>query len=458
MIVVNDTRFRGLLRWYPRAWRERNGDAMVDTMLEDAGRQGRGSPTASEGFSAAVYGLGTRMDARIALWCALIALAFAAAAGGVSIWGIEALTISGLSWLVPVVTVAVCPWLVSVGALSLARQRDLVSEPRALATIALSLCAFVLAALTSASWSLGFDAADRGETPTGFASAWPWLCGAAWLVGAAALGLFLDAILAMTRLRPFFRGLLSGVASVLAPVIGLSLISPTVSAIGAVAVAVLALAALPRRASGSQDTRQRGTAQSGASAAGTRGLVVALAVTAAVASAGGLVFAFTGSGWSPGGPDATAVMGQGISIALAAAVPFLAAIGVVATARSRHRPILTWGPLLLVCCSVAAVAGAYLNAPAWQGMAFGLATASVLAGSAIAWWVTPRLRGGTGVRVTMGVLIGVAYAALPGMVVGPTLAFVVPLLAAAFAIWGPRLWLKSHSGGVAPARLVAVPS
>lgn len=457
--MVNHARFRRLLLWYPKAWRERNGVVLLDTMIEDTQRQGRTVPTASEEFSAIVHGLGTRLDARVALWCALCALAFAALAGGVSIWWMEPLTDSGVSWLIPVVTVALCPGLIAVGVVAFARQRGLVFEPRALVTVAFAGCAFALAAVTQASFSLGFDASDRGVAIVGFAAWWPWLFSAAWLVGGAAIAVFLDALLRQTRLNRFLRGgVAAGVAVALAPLIGVSVITPTSSAIGSAGLALLVLAFAPRRVSHSASPIDRGTIRSEAAVAGTRGLVIALSVTAAAGSTGGIVFALTGSQWPPGGPDATAVMGQGISIALAAAVPFLAAIGVVVTARTRYRPLLTWGPLLLVGCSLAAVAGAYLNAPEWEGVALGLAAASLLGGSAIAWWITPRLRGPARVRFAAGVLIGVAYAALLGMFVAPALAFAVPLLAAAFAIWGPRLWLASRRSGVARAQLVAEPS
>lgn len=95
MIVVQEERFRRLLRWYPRAWRDRNGAALLRTMLDDAERQGRAAPSLAERLSAVGYGLGTRLDRRLALGADLAALAVAAAGGAVVVWAIYALAAVG---------------------------------------------------------------------------------------------------------------------------------------------------------------------------------------------------------------------------------------------------------------------------------------------------------------------------------------------------------------------------
>ncbi|CAN5193208.1 hypothetical protein BH09ACT3_BH09ACT3_15610 [soil metagenome] len=422
-------------------------------MLEDAERQGRTAPTTTERLSAIVNGLGTRLDGRLALGCALLALAVAAVAGVAMVWANHPLAAAGLGWILSVLTVAVSPSLIAVGAVALARWHALLSEPRALALVALALPALVLAVLAQLSYGIAFDAADRDVPVAGLATAWPWLFGAACVLGACAVAIFIDALMRRARLHPAASVTLAVLAGVmLAPTIGLSLLTPYASAIGAAGLALLTL--IPERAArpvphstGPEPAPHARTAPADIPQR-TSSVARMLAWIAAIGSTVGIVYALTGSRWSlAGSADATAVMGQGITIALMSAVPLLAAIGVLVAARARTRPAHTWGPLLLVALSVTAVTVAYLNAPAWYGMAPGFGVASALGGAAIAWWLTPRLRGPARTRAAIGVLIGIGYAAFLGMLVAPILAFVIPLLAAAFAIWAPG---RARPGTCAP--------
>ncbi len=453
MIVAQEERFRRLLRWYPRSWRDRNGAVVLASMLDEAERQGRTAPRTAERLSAVVNGLGTRLDGRLALWCALVALAVAAAAGAAMVWANYPLAAAGMGWVLPVLTVAVSPSLVAVGAVAWARQRALLSEPRALVLVALSLPAFVLALLAQLSYGMAFAAANRDVPATGLATAWPWLFGAACVLGAIAAALFIDALLRRARLHPTASVTLAVVAGgMIAPTIGLSLLTPYASAIGAAGLALLTLApsraARPAQRNAAPESAPEARAAAAEVPQRTRSLARALAWIAAGGSAVGIVYALTGSRWSPAGTaDTTAAMGQGITIALVSALPLLAAIGALVAARARRRPAHTWGPLLLVALSVIAVAVAYLNAPAWDGMAPAFGVASALGGAAIAWWLVPRLRGPARTRTAIGVLVGIGYAAFLGMMVAPMLAFALPLLAAAFAIWVPR---RPRPGARAP--------
>lgn len=54
--------YRALLRWYPRSWRQRSGDALVGTMLDVAESEGRSAPTRAERSSAVRHGLTARVD------------------------------------------------------------------------------------------------------------------------------------------------------------------------------------------------------------------------------------------------------------------------------------------------------------------------------------------------------------------------------------------------------------
>jgi hypothetical protein len=54
--------YRRALRWYPSAWRARNGEAMIGTLLDLADAEGRATPTRFERFGLALDGLLVRVD------------------------------------------------------------------------------------------------------------------------------------------------------------------------------------------------------------------------------------------------------------------------------------------------------------------------------------------------------------------------------------------------------------
>ena len=166
-----------------------------------------------------------------------------------------------------------------------------------------------------------------------------------------------------------------------------------------------------------------------------------LTVVSAVTSIGAVIYVFTGSLWPLAVVDSTIAMGQGISMALFSAVPLLAAVGLLLASGSRRAPQHTWGPLALLVMSFGAVATAYLPGPDdWNAVAPGFATAATLSGCALAWWLIPRLRGPRVIRVAIGALCGLAYAAFFGLLVAPMIALAVPLGAIALAVWpGKRL-------------------
>lgn len=462
--MAHEERFRRLLRWYPRAWRERSGEVLLGTMLDDAARQGRGTPSWAERLSAVGYGLGTRLNGRVALGAALTALAVAAVCGGVMVWAVQPLAVAGATWVLPVLAVAIGPGLIALGVASLMRQRGLLSEPRAVAVVVLSILALTLAALAQVAWGAGFDAADRGVPLTGLAAGWAWLFGAAWVLGAAAIAVFTDSLLRLTRLHRAVSTILGvAVGVLLAPAIGMSLISPYTVAIGSAGLALVTLipTQLSHRPTRAEVPKSASIAQVSAEVPSrTKQFARVIASATGLASAVGVAYALSGARWLAH-VDETEAMGQGITIALLSALPLLAAIGVVVTARDRTRPAHTWGPLVLAALSLGAVAVAYRNAPAWNGMAAGFAVASVLGGAGIAWWLAARLRGPARTRVAVAVLIGFGYAAFVGIVVAPMLAFALPLLAAAFFVWAsrnPRSHATPPERSTQPPARDAVPS
>jgi len=397
--VPREERFRRLLRWYPRAWRERNGEVLLGAMLEEAERAGRAAPTTAERLSALGNGVGARLDARLALRISLVALVLATAAGGLSTWGAAALAATGLSWSLPVLSVALAPALVAVGVVALARDRGFVSGPVAVLVASLSPVALAAAALAQVSWAAGFEAADRGVPATGLASAWLVLVLVAWVLGAATIAVLIGALLSRVPMPRAARVLVVALGgAILAPAIGIGLVVPYAAVFAAAALALLCVApAVSRR------TRPR-EAERDASGVGeiplrTRRLARALAAVSSVASALGVGYALTGSGWGLAA-DSTAAMAQGIAIALLSGIPLLAAAGALAGAHGRVRSRRIWGPLLLVGLALGATALAYRGAPDGDRMAGGFALAAALEGGALAWWLAPGCAapGGPGSR------------------------------------------------------------
>lgn len=433
---MREERFRRLLRWYPRWWRDRYGAALVGTMLDDAERRGRSAPSAGERFSAAAHGLGFQLDRRTAFGAALAALGVAAAGGAIMVWAVYPLASAGAGWVTPVLVTGIAPGLVAVSGVAWARLRGLLSEPRAVVVAILALLAVGGAALAQVSLASGLEAADAGAVPTGLATVWIWLVGAAWASGAGAIAVVGEALVGRTPLpRPVGVVLVVVVSLVLAPAIGIGLTSPVFALLGGAGFALL---------SGAREaTSRRSPGPVGPAGARTRDIVrtahVArlLSATTTVLSGLAVVYALTGSRW-PGAGDATTAMGQGIAAGVLASLPLLAAIGLLVTARGRTRPVHTWVPLVLVGMSMVAVAVAYQGAPAWNDMVIGFAAGSALGGAAIAWWAVPRLPGPIRTRIAVALLIGLGYAAFLGILIAPLAAFALPLLATGFAIWAPR--------------------
>ena len=72
--MVETQQYRRLLRWYPRSWRARHGEALLGIMLDEAEAVGRSRPTVGQRWSAFLHGTGTRLGMRAAPWCAVTGL------------------------------------------------------------------------------------------------------------------------------------------------------------------------------------------------------------------------------------------------------------------------------------------------------------------------------------------------------------------------------------------------
>lgn len=431
-----EDRYRRLLRWYPRAWRRANEAVVLGTMLDVAEHEGRSRPTARQHASVMVHGLGVRMDVRSALVAALIGLVVAAAAGALSVWGTPASSALGVSWMLPLLTVCVVPSLASFGLIALARDRGLVSPPGAVVTTVVSVVALGWAVLAQHAGTLAFDFAEQDLPATGLAAAFVPVFLIAWLTGAAAIAVVIDALLVRTGIPRGVVVLLAAVCgAIAAPIIGISLISPATSTIVVAGVAVLALAC--QRTEGAAEPTT-GAAR-GSRRVPAKTLMLAR-LLAWIGTAGGVIgvgYALTGAMWSPGAADGTGAVAQGITISVLAGLPFLGAVVVVTGARRAHS-IATWGPLVLFALALCALAVAYASAPSWDAMAPALAASAALTGAAIACWLGLRMRGPAPARVLTAILLGLGYATFLGTMLAPMLAFLLPLGAAVYAVWGTR--------------------
>ena len=438
MTGTREARFRRVLRWYPRSWREANGEVLLSTWLDEAEHDGRAAPTTAEALSAVVHGVAARVDRRFAVVASLAGVACAAVAGVLSIWAPGGVA----GWLVPLLLSGVVPALAALSLIAVLRERGWIGDARTLGTMLIAVVAFMLNTLTYTSWSLGFDAADAGVPATGLAAAWLPLFIAAVVAGATAIAVVVEGLFRRASFPRAPRIVLAGLIGVVAaPVVGYSLMSPAVSAVLVLGVAILSLA--PRRrparaaAHGEESPRvttpprpvdERAHARTASTARHLAGIAV-------VGSVVGVVYALTGSHWSPGAADGTIAMGQGITLLLISAVPLLAAIGLRGAGRpGRTHAVHRWGPLALAVIGVGCVAAAYVYAPDWAAMSPWLQASAVIVGVAIAWWIASRARLPRRPAILTGAIAGLLYAAFVGMMLAPMLAFAVPVAALIIAL------------------------
>jgi len=449
MTNMNEKSFRHLLRWYPTRWRVLNGDVLLSTMLDAAEREGRITPTKTERWSAVIHGTGARIDSRLALWSSIAALVFSVISGVIFTWGIVPLSEAGLGWILQVLITGIVPSLTGVGLIAIVRVRGLITDTRAIAMTLLSIAALGLAALTSLSWSMGFDASDAGVPLTGIATLWLPLFLAAILTGASTIALLLESVLQRTTLKRLSRVLVAGFASLIAaPIVGFSLMTPYVSAVIALGVAVLVLTSHRNDQRSSTTGTPKIDPPVSHATTPTQASPLAIRLLAAVATVGGVigvVYALTGAQWSPLATDGTIAMAQGIILLLLSAVPLLAAFGLTTLARGTVRRLHTWGPLGAAMISLGFIAIAYLHAPEWEGMALWFTVASMLGGAGITWWTIPRVRLARPAPILIGVFSGLLYAAFLGMMLIPMLAFTVPVLAVLVATLGTRRTIQQRT-------------
>ncbi|WP_058623687.1 hypothetical protein [Microbacterium testaceum] len=433
MNTVDERGFRRLLRWYPRSWRQLNGEVFIATLLEAADADGRSEPTRAERRSALLHGVGAHVDRRLAVSLSLAALLLAAALSATTMFGtVGDATFATVGY--PVLATFAIPVLTATALTSAIRARGWISDTRALSMIGVSAVALALAGLASISWGLGFDAADSGALPPPLAQGWGALVITSIVAGAIVLALLTDSLLQRTTCPPILRIVASlCIAVVTAPVLGLALLTPTLSAL--VAMTTLVMSLMPgRRERPPVDERKRVPQPARAlapEAAGSRRvpIIQGCALVAVLGGTTGVAFALTGSLWAPGAIDATQAMQLGIVMLLVSALPLLVGFGTQIHENRRVRHRHTWGPILVSGISLVLLAIGYLRGPEWEPIAPWFFSGSLSAGVAVTWWITPRVRLPRPAALVIGSSAGLLYAAIGGFMATPLLAFTVPVWA-----------------------------
>ncbi len=428
-----EQRYRRLLRWYPRTWREENGDVLIGTALDAAEAEGRRRPRASEAWTLRLSGLGQRLDSRTALVFALSALALSLLST------VSLLVMNHGSPLIAVASAGIAPTLLTLAACALLRQARVLAPATATLVALVAAAGWTLSLLTQLSWSVGFDEGDAGITRSPFALAFPWMFLAAWCIGGVAAALTVTSVAsALPRAARVCVAVVSAV--VLPPVLGLGTVSPFTSGVMALAlVAVTALRLDRSRISLPALVRQPVPAR-------TRRLVGAFAAVSGLACAAAIVFAFAGSLWIST-IDSTRAMQIGIAAGALSLVPLLLGATALLGARypARRRLMWTGGALFaagLAASAIPSLLGDTRTAqPNWL--------ASAICGAAIGVIVFATVRCSVPLRVVFALAVAVTYALLLGWSLALYLPFLGPFIALAFAIWGLRTPRRTATSGVA---------
>ena len=156
------------------------------------------------------------------LWCGITALLLSAMSIALIVIPLEVFDNGLLMWA-PTASMALAPLPLVIGALGLACQRDLLPPSHTSWAAAISTLSLILAAIAQVSWTAAFTAADVGDPIPVSGRLYVPLGLAAWGLGAAAIAIVLDGVIA-ERLRPRPRMIIGiGTGAFLAPVGGLAL-------------------------------------------------------------------------------------------------------------------------------------------------------------------------------------------------------------------------------------------
>lgn len=440
-----DAALRRLLRWYPAGGRARHAEPMLGMLADDADARGRTRPRASDAWSIRLHGLGERLDGRIALLLAAMALAIAVAGGALAL-----LPIGPPRWLSIGYALGglVAPALASLALAALLRETRVLTGRAAVAASLASIAAWASAGGAAVAWSLAFHEADAGE-PASFGGrlAVP-LALAALAFGTAALAQVWLAVLGPGRSRRPRWAAAALLSLPCAAALGAFTTMPSGGVIVAVSVLLAAVRARARQQSITEVERALVTAPaSSRTAPWSAGWTIALALLGVI----GVVcvwFALSGSAVPAARLDATQAMNAGLAVGSAVAI--LTVLCAVRLAPPRLRARVRVPALLVVLAvgggAVAQVLGAE-SAAQWPV----LLAAAVPIGAAAAVLSLPHLPGGPAPRAATAVGVGAAGAIVAGLPVVIAAPFWAPVLALVVSILAAGRRLRSSRSAAAAA-------
>ncbi|MFA4841108.1 MAG: hypothetical protein WC580_05335 [Agrococcus sp.] len=436
MAKDRDAAFRRLLRWYPAGWRAQHAEPMLGMLADDADARGATRPSASDAWSIRVHGLGERLDGRVALLLAAVALAVAVAGGALVL-----LPIGAAPWLSIGYALGglLAPALASLALAALLRETRVLGAPAAVVASLTSIAAWALAGGAQVAWSLAFHEADAGAPASLAGGLAVLLALAALACGAAALTPIWIAVLGPGRARRP-RWTAAALLSLLcAASLGVFAMMPSGGVVVAVAVLLAAVRARAQQQSVAEVERVPVASPVPPRTAlptplwSARSTVVLTLL--GVIGVGCIGFALSGSSVPAAGLDATQAMNAGLAAGSAVAILTVLCAPRLALPRLRARARV---PALLVALGVGGGAAAQLlgaeSAIQWPV----LLVAALPVGAAAALVSLPHLPGGWVARAATAAGVGAAAAIVAGLPVVMTAPFWAPVLAVVASILAAR--------------------
>ncbi|MDI3213468.1 hypothetical protein QK291_15660 [Arthrobacter sp. AL12] len=347
-----------------------------------------------------------------------------------------------------VLAVFIGPLALALSAVVLLHRAGRLSAPAAMSSAAGAIPACGFAALTAASWWVGFEEADAGLGRSWFGSSTLLFLLLAWIAGTICLVAPVESVLGNRRSAPIRLVQSTVLAAPLALILGaLTLMAPLFGALGAVVLLVIALRlSSANYPSAPRDTVRVAVRSSPPLAAATvarqgPAAARAAALVTITAGLGCALFALTGSTWAPMVRDATHAMNLGLAVGALAAIPATIAAGTVLI--PRFGGVIRWSALLCSASLIVVAAAQFVGAGHPLQWPLVLAAATLM-GFAVALPFGRLIPGGRALRMGVTGMLGFA-----GSIVGLSLvtmaAFIAPLAATALFAWSLRL----RNGGAA---------
>lgn len=325
--------------------------------------------------------------------------------------------------------------LASVAAGSLLVRAGVIRASGAGVAVAFAVPAWVLGALATASWGVGFEEADAGTARSWFGNATGVFFLGSWAAGTAAV---LIVALAMLRAVPSGRVRI-GAAALLSVPSALAIGIVAAAPVGMVLLATATLIAAGFQLHGRSSSRPRldraadrmGDPSRPPLTAARRRFITAVTGTTAVLGVGCVAFALTGSLWGPIGLDSTGSMRVGI---LAGALVMTVTVAAAAAALFPRWGRAVIAPTVLLIAALCTLAAGYAL-PHTSALDWPLiVSAGALTGLAIGVALLPVLPGARWMRVLLILAISLAAAATLGSALIAIAGFLAPALAAAVTV------------------------